>query len=138
MTESTDVRKESATITARLKLVMDREPWTSLPESQRVDHLPDLLGALLRMAFDPEREAGHRDEVLEFARLHGVDRRNQGFEEEVIFEEYYLLRSEACTGLRAFHEERALESIIPRLDAAISLATLASLRGLHGRGIDGL
>lgn len=138
MTEMLDVRKESAVITERLKLAMDREPWSSLSEPKRIDHLPNLLEALLRMACDPDCEATHRDEVLEFARIHGLDRRYQGFEEEVIFEEYYLLRREACTGLRTFHEEQTLEPIIPRLDAAISLATLASLRGLHGRGIEGL
>lgn len=138
MTGVRDVRKESAVITERLKIVMGRDPWTSLSEPQRVDHLPELLGALLRMAFDPGRDPILREEVLEVARRHGVDRRYQGFEEEVIFEEYYLLRSEACTGLRMFHQERDLEAVISRLDAAISLATLGSLRGLHGRGVEGL
>lgn len=138
MSDASDLRKESALIVDRVKQAMNRDPWTTLPESQRLDHLPALVDTLLPIAFERTDDGARRDELLELARRHGMDRRYQGFEEELILREYYLLRSEACNGLRTFHSERALESVIPQLDAAISEATLASLRGLHGKDASGL
>lgn len=133
-----DLRKETALIAERIKLAMAREPWGNLPEDQRVDHLPKLVEALLQTAFDAAEDEKRSARVLELGRIHGLDRRYQGFDEEVVLAEYYLLRSEACNGLRTFHAEDELESVIPKLDAAISSATMASLRGLHGRDVEGL
>lgn len=138
MKNAPDVREETALIAERIKLAMVREPWGSLPEDQRIDHLPKLVEALLQTAFDEREDEKRTARVLELGRIHGLDRRYQGFDEEVVLAEYYLLRSEACDGLRTLHADDALESVIPKLDAAISSATMASLRGLHGRDVDGL
>lgn len=109
------------------------EPWYSLPRDDRRNHLHEVVIGLVQASLcDPADVDAHEDNVWAAAR-HGEQRREQGLDEAQILTEYHLLRraiwhcvQRTITPGRAF-------TAISRIDTAISLATMASLRGYHRR-----
>lgn len=112
--------------------VVQREPWLSLPPDLRLNSIPDLVHALLdAMVCDPADEQARRDAV-HTAIEHGQMRAEQGFEDDLIFMEYHFLRGAVWEGIqRHFGRKRTALEVISRFDAAITVATSASLRGFH-------
>jgi hypothetical protein len=71
--------------------------------------------------------------MLHVAARHGETRLKQGFTEAILFEELYLLRQAIWRYIRDRQDRPASlasEAII-RIDAILSLAGKASLRGFH-------
>lgn len=116
--------------------IAQKEPWYSLPQEDRMDHLHQVVIGLVEASLcDPADVDAHEANVWAAAR-HGHQRREQGLDEAQILTEYHLLRRaiwrcvqrDVAPG-RAFHA-------ISRIDTAISLATMASLRGYHRRELE--
>ena len=123
-------------VVASWEALSDRPPWSRLTTAQRVDHLAPLLTSLLRAVFAETPERTHRAEMIRNAATHGEDRRSQGYDEEIILEEYYLIRELIWTELRARLEPSRAAPIIIRVDVALSLASAASLRGMHRKVLE--
>lgn len=118
-------------IKSRMAALMTREPWLRISAAERVDHLPQLLDALLRDALSLAEHRQVPAAVREAGVEHGVHRREQAFREEILFDEYSMLRNETLRMLWGTHQRRDAERIIARVDRSISEATVASLRGFH-------
>ena len=123
-----------AEIVEEWKRLTGKPPWATLTTSQWVDHLPPLLHAMIDGVVCGSGSHDARRKVVEAAIRHGSDRRAQGVPLDSIFEEYYQLRTATWHLLttRAGAElGQGVVAEILRLDAAIGVATLASLRGYH-------
>ena len=110
---------------------MAEEPWRSLTPEERLDLLPELVLRLLDVAIcDPSDVTGHREAVWAAVR-HGEARRRQGVDHDHVFQEYFLLRETVWHFLRQRGSTEERTEAILGIDAVISLATTASLRGYH-------
>src|SRR5262245_32751701 len=121
-------------IVAEWKRLTDKPPWTSLTDSQRIDHLPPLLRAMIEGAVCGPGSHEARLHVVESAIKHGEQRRAVGFPLEAIFDEHSFLRMATWRFLTRETKSLSHSGIVAeiiRLDAAIGIATLASLRGFH-------
>jgi hypothetical protein len=81
-----------------------------------------------------------RRKVVEQATIHGQSRRANGLSLEIILREQSYLRAATwkfLTGQVDWEHESTIISEILRLDAAISVATLASFVGFHRREVEG-
>jgi hypothetical protein len=107
------------------------EPWVQLPSPDVVDHLPAVITNMVRASLsEPSNLDRHRDKVHAAAE-HGRQRRKAGFDDEVIFQEYYGIRNALWTLIRPrYPDTRAAEAML-RMDTAISVALRASLVGFH-------
>lgn len=111
----------------------EQEPWIHLPADYRVIFLGELLALAVDLALAGAAGAELCRRLLHTAVRHGETRLSQGFPDSLIYQEYYLLRKAIRSHLReqnATGDLLASETII-RIDAALSLATKASLRGYH-------
>jgi hypothetical protein len=135
-----DLNAHVPAILAEWQAVAREEPWLSLPEEHRFDSIPDLLRELLRAALCG-REAAPRAyrAMVESAVEHGRQRRGQGFAHDLILSEYYLLREAVRRHLaRTRAGGRGAVGDLLRVDAAISVATHASVLGYHRAEIEAL
>lgn len=108
------------------------EPWLSLPAAVSHDHLADLLKALANAALCSLHEEASRRWLVERAAQHGVDRHMEGFSEELLYREYHLTRTFLWEWIRdRWGRVGDAHEAILLLDAGITLATSASLRGYH-------
>lgn len=126
----------SQKVVASWVALSDRPPWDRLTTADRIDHLAPLLGSLFRAVLEETPERMHRAEMIRDAAMHGEERRAQGYDEEIILEEYYLLRDLLWSELRARLETGEAAPIIIRVDAALSLASAACLRGMHREALE--
>ena len=119
-----------------IKLQID-EPWVHLPLPDVVDHLPAVITNLVRASLsDPTNLERHRDKVRAAAE-HGRQRRRAGFEDEIVFQEYYGIRNALWSIVRPrYSDSRAAEAML-RMDSAISVALRASLVGFHEDRLSG-
>jgi hypothetical protein len=117
-------------ILGRWKELLAELPWTSDLSDEGVDHLPEVVIGLVEASLcSPLDEDAHRQKVFAAAR-HGQDRRDQGWTERQLLQEYHILRQAIWWFLKATGNPRATE-VIFRIDTASTLATMASLRGFH-------
>jgi hypothetical protein len=107
------------------------EPWVQLPLPDLIDHLPAVIAGLVRASLsDPTNPERHREKVRSAAE-HGRQRRRAGFDDEVIFQEYYGIRNALWSIVQPrYPDARAAEAML-RMDTAISVALRASLIGFH-------
>jgi hypothetical protein len=107
------------------------EPWVQLPLPDVVDHLPVVITSLVRASLcDPTSLDRHRAKVAAAAE-HGRQRRKSGFDDDVIFQEYYGIRNALWEVVKPrYADARASEAML-RMDSAISVALRASLLGFH-------
>lgn len=129
-----DVAAVVRDISARIDEVTDRAPWSRLSREDRVDHLPPLLTALITPLTTDQ--VGANERLLEEAYTHGTHRREQQMSEEILLDEYYILRDQAYRALRTGRSMETAIALTYRLDPAITEATVASLLGFHGAGRD--
>lgn len=123
-----------AEIVAEWKRLTSSPRWTALTPSQWVDHLPPLLSAMIDGVVCGNGSHQARRKVVEAAILHGAHRRSLDLPMDIIFDEYYHLRTATWHLLTTRAGSRLGSGIVAeilRLDAAIGVATLASLRGFH-------
>jgi hypothetical protein len=117
--------------------IRKREPWLGLPEDLDQDHLPDLIAALTATALRTFFAEHERSTLVWAAVEHGEQRRNSGYEENLIYREYTQLRSVLWSEIRRRHARAGKASAaVVRLDAAISLALGGSLRGFYRRTLE--
>jgi hypothetical protein len=123
-----------AEIVEEWKRLTSRPPWATLTPSQWVDHLPPLLHAMIDGVVCGSGSHEARRKVVQSAVRHGSHRRALGVPLDTIFEEYYQLRTATwhlLTTRAGAQLGQGIVGEILRLDAAIGIATLASLRGYH-------
>lgn len=110
-------------------------PWLQLPERLDLDHLPELVHALIDTCIG--RDGSPKRQVVEAGLLHGRHRSKQQYPDHLLFREYHLLREAIWRGMHRRHPHvRETVSAISRIDAAITVATRASLQGYHRRTWD--
>ena len=123
-----------AEIVGEWKRLTRKPPWSSLTTSQWVDHLPPLLHAMIDGVVCGTGSHDARRKVVASAIRHGSHRRALGVPLDTIFEEYYQLRTATWHLLTTRAGAELASGIVAeilRLDAAIGVATLASLSGYH-------
>lgn len=125
------------TIISLWNLTAAEEPWTLLPEHDRLNYLPRVLVQLAESVLCAEPDVESVRALVEAGLTHGEHRAMLGLPDQVIFAEYDLLRRALWRFLSPEEPptERAGRAIL-RIDAAISLATRASIVGLHRRQIE--
>lgn len=112
--------------------VAHEAPWLSLPAEAQLDHLPQAIQHLIDAVLLHPREGKAQRALIFTAAQHGEDRRRQGFSDHMIFQEYHLLRSALRRVFDSLPGEVPSDvEVIPRLDAGITAAAEASLRGYH-------
>ncbi|HET9982555.1 MAG TPA: hypothetical protein VFQ38_03175 [Longimicrobiales bacterium] len=108
-----------------------KEKWLALPESITYDSLPEVLQAIAAVALVTPFTAAACRTLVGFAAEHGETRQREGFPESLIYTEYQLLRRSLWEFVHDRIEPEAAVDAIMRVDAVLSLGTLASLRGFH-------
>ena len=126
----------SQKVVASWVALSDRPPWDRLTTAERIDHLAPLLDSLFRAVLEETANRTYRAAMIRDAAAHGEERRAQGYDEEIILEEYYLIRELLWTELRARLPAADAAPIIVRVDAALSLASAACLRGMHRTSLE--
>lgn len=132
-----EIEREASAVIDSVEELSTQDPWLSLPDDLRLDHLVPLLQLMVRSGAgigpDP---TGPRD-VIGAALEHGRQRRQHGFNEEALLKEYHLLRRAVWRFLRVrtAPDGNAAEMML-RLDAEITTATSASLLGYHADEVD--
>jgi hypothetical protein len=127
-----NARDTSDQIIRRWREIADAEPWLALPPNLSFDHLPQLIRGMANAALcsDFSREACA--EVAATAADHGHYRAGEGFDENLIYREYHLLRRAFADRLQEDHGRGAFVFMATmRLDSIGSLCQAAALHGLH-------
>lgn len=134
---SRDLQANTERVVRRWEDRIREEPWSRLPDDWRVDHLPAVIEGLAATALGmPADREAVRGRIEEIAR-HGSERSRQGLEEVHVLREYHYLRLAIADYMfeRWGPEESALDALI-RVDAAITMATRASLLGYHRSNLE--
>jgi hypothetical protein len=106
-------------------------PWHDLPDTHRLDSLPEVITGLIEASVcAPDDRSLHRKKV-DAAAEHGYQRLLQGFEQELVLTEYYLMREAIWRVLKREGSLADRTEAILRIDSALNLATRASLAGYH-------
>ena len=113
-------------IVARWLDYIDREPWSELSVADRLDDLPRFLETLLTELSTGPSSGSVQWAFLDAAAVHGSQRRRLGLGYDHIMEESALLRR-AMWGFDGLHRHAVHE--MARIDAALTVGLLASLRG---------
>lgn len=125
-----------ATVTHEWVAATERAPWSRLTPSERIDHLPRLLRHLVGVVLADAPERGERAEMVKDAASHGEQRQTLDIDEEALLSEYYILRGLLWDHLREVFGTVGAEGYIARVDAALSVATAACMRGFHRAGLE--
>jgi hypothetical protein len=121
----------SDSIVADWKRVAVTEVWHALPPQMTHDDLPNVLKAITSAALDDRFRVDAVHEILRYSAEHGLHRNQEGFQEGFLYTEYHLLRRSLWDFIRNSLAGDDAVRVITRIDAAISLATMAGLRGFH-------
>lgn len=122
----------SDTVVEGWRHVAETEVWHSLPPQMSHDDLPNVLKAIALAALDDRFEPDALHEILRYSSIHGLHRNQEGFQEGYLYTEYHLLRRSLWTFIRgSLDADQDPVQVITRVDAAITLATMAGLRGFH-------
>lgn len=108
------------------------EPPLRLSAGHDLGVLPEVIQDLIEVSLlHPNDLAAHEHKVFDAVR-HGEDRRRQGMEERIVFEEFAAIREALRRYLATCPVPRwKRREAIMRLDMAISVAELAAIRGFH-------
>ena len=120
-------------IVEQWRQIAESEVWHSLPPQMSYDDLPNVLAAIATAGLAPKFEDPALADILRYSALHGDHRNTEGFQEGFIYTEYHLLRRSLWQYVRERLDANTSMAVITRIDAAISLATMAGLRGFHCR-----
>lgn len=130
-----DLRSSTDAIVDRWDRRVRTQPWLSLPEEARIDHVPEMVETLIAALLgEPSVEEG-RERAVRMAVKHGRHRREQGLNDEVIHREHHLLRSAIWDVIRERHGRKpACFEAIALIDVATTMTTTGSLHGFHQDG----
>lgn len=108
------------------------EPWVTIPEQPSLNNLPELVRYVAQVALVRPFNAEMRRNKVQAAASHGEHRRGEGWTEAQVFQEYTLLRRAIWQFIQRRHgpDDRSFQAI-GQIDSALTLATVASLRGFH-------
>jgi hypothetical protein len=118
-------------IVAEWREIGAQEVWHGLPPVMDFDHLPDVIAGLADTALASDFLRTHAQRSLELSALHGHHRQIEGFPEQFVYTEYHLLRRSMWHFLGETVAPDDAARSVSRLDVAITLATMAALRGYH-------
>jgi len=113
-------------IVSHWEKLVDREPWSLLSRTDRLDELPLFLARLFDSTICSAPKSGDPQPMLDAATSHGEQRRRLGLDYDHVMEESALLRR-AVWEFAQPHREQYHEMI--RVDSALTVALMASLRG---------
>jgi hypothetical protein len=134
-----DLLENADDVLAQWERLVREYPWFSLPAAYRTDNLADVLAGLVRSALCEPSVRATQWENVNAASAHGEHRRRQGIPEHLLFTEFHLLRQEIWQHLVSAHPpSEAATGAMLRIDAAISLATNASMWGYHREEIEAM
>jgi hypothetical protein len=106
------------------------ETWTHFPADLDVDHLPELIQRLAD-AIDSDDPESHGAQIWAAVR-HGQDRLKRGFSDSLVLAEHQVIRIALWRFIRRNHgASPSAYPAIGRIDSALTLVTLAALRGYH-------
>lgn len=110
-----------------------QEPWIHLPADFRLDHLGELAMRIADLALgeDDEDETDRCRKLVQAAAAHGEQRLRDGFQESLLFHEHYLMLNSLWDFLQSRLPPEIAFTAIIRIDAAITHAARASIRGFH-------
>ena len=133
--------QEIPAILAEWERLIDRPPWNTLSDAKRHGGLIDILRALIDEAACATASAAARRRVVFEAAAHADARRASGFDADTVLQEHAMLRDAIWTVVRVSALQSpamfaAATDMIVRLDAAITLSTIAALKGFHRREIE--
>lgn len=119
-------------VVGRWSTIGANEPWLSLPEDLDQDHLPDLIRRMVVASLCTDFERERCRDLIASAASHGEHRARQGFEENLIYREYHLLRRALWNRLKdGYGEGAGAYYASMRLDTISTIATAGALHGMH-------
>jgi hypothetical protein len=113
------------------RFVAENEVWLSLPPAMSFDDLPNVVRAIAEAALHDRFTEDDLHDVLRYSALHGLHRSQEGFQEAFLYTEYHLMRRSLWDMIRSSLDPSDAVDCITRVDAVITLATMAGLRGFH-------
>ena len=128
---SASIKAHIPEILQDLQASCEREPWIDLPAEDRLNNLAKVTSSLVDAAFGSGADRRLRLEEAYASAEHGEHRLQMGFEEELLFTEFTLLKQALSRFLKANAPFPLAQQVSVRLDSASSLATIASIRGYH-------
>ena len=127
-----ELRDDLTPILAEWEAVSREEPWHVHPERYGIDSLHEVLRGVLDVALDDGGDEQASERLVRAPATHGEQRRIQAVGDECLLREYHALRTALWRYLRhaPMPAGEALTAI-SRVDAVITVATTAALRGYH-------
>lgn len=127
-----DLRDELPLIIAEWERLSRDEPWHVDPQRFGADALYETIRAVLDVATWSGSDAATHERLVRAAAAHGDQRRAQGAGDDALLREYHALRTAIWRHLqRASLPAADLLAAILRVDVAIGIATIVSLRAFH-------
>ncbi|MBW3535781.1 MAG: hypothetical protein KY453_11300 [Gemmatimonadetes bacterium] len=132
-----DLRETTDLIVERWSERVQAQPWLSLPEEAKLDHVPELVEALIGALLGEPSAEEARTEAVRMAVRHGRHRRDEGLKDDVLHREHHLLRASIWDVIRERHgSDPACFEAIALIDVASTMTTTGSLHGYHQDGAD--
>ncbi|MFN2564101.1 MAG: hypothetical protein ABR499_03725 [Gemmatimonadaceae bacterium] len=127
-----ELRDDLARVLAEWEAVSREEPWHVHPERYGIDSLHEVVRAVLDVALGDGGDEEASERLVRAAAAHGDQRRVQAVGDDCLLREYHALRAALWRYLRRVRMPagEALTAIL-RVDAVITVATTAALRGYH-------
>ena len=130
-----DLRRLSDDVVENWLERMEAQPWLKLPPDATVDHVPEMLDALVAALLGEPSVEEARRKAIRVACKHGNHRHEQGLDDAVLHREHHLLRASIWDVIRRRHGEvPACFEAIARIDVATTMTTTGSLHGFHMNG----
>ena len=132
-----DLRRRTDDVVENWLERMEAQPWLRLPPEATVDHVPEMIEALVAAILgEPSVEEARRN-AIRVACKHGNHRQEQGLDDSVLHREHHLLRASIWDVIRRRHGDvPACFAAISRVDVATTMTTTGSLHGYHMDGLE--
>lgn len=108
------------------------EPWVQVPDGPGLHSLGEVVRYVAQVALERPDDPEARRQKVYAAAKHGQQRRNEGWSEALLFQEYALLRRAVWRFIQRRHgaTDETFQAI-GQIDVALTLATVAALRGFY-------
>jgi hypothetical protein len=126
------IRSDTDAVMKRWRHAVATEPGLMGARDLDVDSLPELIGTAVDVLDErPDPDTARRN-LLHWALEHGRHRICEGVPDDMLFKEYHVLRYALWDTIRERHgANRNSTAVITKLDAVLSVAARASLRGYY-------
>lgn len=118
-------------IMAEWTAIAAEEPWLALPTQYRTDSLPEVLGSVIDATFGDGDHDGLAHSLVGAAARHGESRREQAFDSDLLFREYYFLRHAVARYLCRTVDSPRCHDLLLDVDYVLTIAQRGSLYGYH-------